>query len=258
MMSERVIGVIPSRWASTRLPGKPLVMIAGKPMIQRVVERVVQAETLDGVIVATDDRRIVDVVASFGIPDVKAVMTREDHPSGTDRIAEAVADEECDVVINIQGDEPLMDPALIDRLGRVMRSGDWDMATAAASITNEVDLNNPAVVKVVFGRDGQALCFSRAPIPFVRDKESAATGAHFRHIGIYAYTRDYLLKFVAEPPCRLEQLEKLEQLRALHIGCYMNVLKTDDVGIGVDTPEDIAKIEAILRSGMESACEAGA
>ena len=242
-----VIGVIPSRWASTRLPGKPLAMIAGKPMIQRVVERVVQAKTLRAVIVATDDPRIVEAVASFGIPEAKAVMTRTDHPSGTDRIAEAVANEACDVVINIQGDEPLMDPELIDRLGRVMLSGDWDMATAATPIQTEADLKSPDVVKAVFGRDGQALYFSRAPIPFVRDAGTDAGGSHFRHIGIYAYTRDYLLKLVAEPPCQLETLEKLEQLRALHIGCRMNVLEVDDVGIGVDTPEDILKVERILR-----------
>jgi len=246
MTTKRVIGVIPSRWASTRLPGKPLALIAGKPMIQRVVERVVQAKTLSVVIVATDDQRIVDAVASFGIPEARAVMTRADHPSGTDRIAEAIAGEECDVVINIQGDEPLMDPALIDRLGQVMLSGDWDMATAAAPITDAFDLKNPDVVKAVFGRDGQALYFSRAPIPFVRDAGTEVEGAHFRHIGIYAYTREYLLKLVAEPPCQLEKLEKLEQLRALHIGCRMNVLEVDDVGIGVDTPEDILKVERIL------------
>lgn len=246
MSKKRVIGVIPARWASTRLPGKPLVMIAGKPMIQRVAEQVVKAETLDGVIVATDDQRIVEAVNSFGVPGVKALMTREDHPSGTDRIAEAVAGEDCDVVINIQGDEPLMDPALIDRLGQVMLSGDWDMATAATPIITEEDLNNPAVVKAVFGRDGQALYFSRATIPFVRDEGTDATGAHFRHLGIYAYTREYLLKLVAEPPCLLETLEKLEQLRALNIGCRMNVLEVDDVGIGVDTPEDVKKVEQIL------------
>ena len=252
MTTKRVIGVIPARWASTRLPGKPLAMIAGKPMIQRVVERVVQAKTLSAVIVATDDQRIVDAVASFGIPEAKAVMTRADHPSGTDRIAEAIAGEKCDVVINIQGDEPLIDPALIDRLGQVMLSGDWDMATAATPIINEDDLKSPDVVKAVFGRNGQALYFSRAPIPFVRDAGTDAECAHFRHIGIYAYTREYLLKLVAEPPCQLENLEKLEQLRALHIGCRMNVLEVDDVGIGVDTPEDILKVERILAETGEN------
>lgn len=247
--NRRVVGVIPARWASTRLPGKPLALIAGKPMIQRVIERVVLAESLDAVLVATDDRRIIDAVTSFNIPGVNAVMTRADHPSGTDRIAEAVAGEPCDVVINIQGDEPLMDPALIDRLAEVMLSGDWDMATAAAPIKSEADLKNPAVVKAVFGRDGQALYFSRAAIPFVRDAGTDAAGAHWRHIGIYAYRREYLMRLVAEPPCRLEQLEKLEQLRALHIGCRMHVLQTGDIGIGVDTPDDILKVEAILDSG---------
>ena len=245
-MTDRVVGVIPARWDSSRLPGKPLAMIAGKPMIQRVVEQVVKAKTLSAVIVATDDQRIVDAVASFNIPGVNAVMTRADHPSGTDRIAEAIADEPCDVIINIQGDEPLMDPELIDRLGKVMLSGSWDMATAATPIRTEEDLNNPAVVKAVFARDGQALYFSRSVIPHVRDAGADAPCAHFRHLGIYAYTRNYLLKLVAEPPCRLESLEKLEQLRALHIGCRMNVLEVDDVGIGVDTPEDILRVERIL------------
>ncbi len=243
---QRIIGVIPSRWASTRLPGKPLAMIAGKTMIQRVAERVAQAKTLDAVFVATDDQRIADTVASFSIPGVKAVMTREDHPSGTDRIAEAITNADCDIVINIQGDEPLIDPALIDHLAEVMRSGDWDMATAAAPIEHEDDLKSPDVVKAVFADNGQALYFSRAPIPHVRDAHGTLSGAHWRHIGIYAYRRDYLLHLVTEPPCALEKLEKLEQLRALHIGCKMNVLKVADIGIGVDTPEDIKKVEKIL------------
>lgn len=247
MTIKRVTGVIPARWASTRLPGKPLVMIAGKPMIQRVAERVVQAKSLDAVLVATDDQRIVDAVASFGIPGVEAVMTRTDHPSGTDRIAEAVANRACDVVVNVQGDEPLMDPELIDQLSEIMTSGDWDMATAAAPIETEADLNNPSVVKAVFADDGQALYFSRAPIPHIRDAGTDARGAHWRHLGIYAYRRDYLLKLVAEPPCALENLEKLEQLRALHIGCRMNVLRVSDIGIGVDTPEDVEKVERILK-----------
>jgi len=264
-MTKRVVGVIPSRMTSTRLPGKPLVEIAGKPMIQRVVERVIQAQTLDAVLVAADDQRILDSVNELKLPNVRAVMTDPDHPSGTDRIAEAVADEDCDVVINIQGDEPLIDPALIDRLAGVMSAGDWDMATAATPIKTEADLNSSDVVKAVFGRDGQALYFSRAPIPFIRDavnkvdeassliftnggmRLEASSTIYWRHIGIYAYTRDYLLKLVAEPPCRLEQLEKLEQLRALHIGCRMNVLEVDDVGIGVDTPEDVEKVERILQ-----------
>ncbi len=247
MTKQRVIGVIPARWASTRLPGKPLAMIAGKPMIQRVAEQVVQAKSLDAVFIATDDRRVADAVALFNISGVEAVMTREDHPSGTDRIAEAVAGAACDVVINIQGDEPLIEPELIDRLAEVMASGEWDMATAAAPIENDEDLNNPSIVKAVFSQDGQALYFSRSPVPFVRDAETDAAGAHWRHLGIYAYRREYLLKLVAEPPCALENIEKLEQLRALYIGCRMNVLQVADIGIGVDTPEDIGRVERILR-----------
>ena len=246
MSKQRVIGVIPARWASTRLPGKPLAMIAGKPMIQRVAERVVQAQRLDAVWVAVDEPHLLDAVNSFKIPGVQAVMTREDHPSGTDRIAEAVAGAECDVVINIQGDEPLMDPVLIDQLAEVMLNGDWDMATAAAPIESDADLKNPSIVKAVFAADGHALYFSRAPVPFVRDADTDTSGAHWRHLGIYAYRRDYLLKLVAEPPCVLETIEKLEQLRALHIGCRMHVLKTDEVGIGVDTLEDIKRVEQIL------------
>jgi 3-deoxy-manno-octulosonate cytidylyltransferase (CMP-KDO synthetase) len=256
-MNKRVIGVIPSRMTSTRLPGKPLVKIAGKPMIQRVVERVAQATRLDAVLVAADDQRIIDAVDAAGVPGVRGVLTDPNHPSGTDRIAEAVAGEACDVVINIQGDEPLIDPALIDRLADVMIAGGWDMATAATPILNEEDLRDPGVVKAVFGRDGQALYFSRAAIPFVRDAGTDASNAHFRHIGIYAYTHEYLQKLVAEPPCRLENLEKLEQLRALHIGCRMNVLEVDDVGIGVDTPADVAKVEQILREQGENSRAAG-
>ncbi len=251
MSEQSVVGVIPARWASTRLPGKPLVMISGKPMIQRVVEQVVKARSLRAVIVATDDQRIADAVNSFSVPGAKAVMTRADHPSGTDRIAEAIQGERCDVAINIQGDEPLMDPALIDRLADVMRSGDWDMATAAAPLANEDDLNKPSIVKAVFAADGQALYFSRAPVPYVRDAGTDVSGAHWRHLGIYAYRRDYLLKLVAEPPCALESIEKLEQLRALHIGCRMKVLKTDEVGIGVDTPEDVERVERILQEQGE-------
>lgn len=246
-MNKRVIGVIPSRMTSTRLPGKPLVPIAGKPMIQRVVERVIQAQTLDAVLVAADDQRILDCVDELGLSNVRAVLTDPDHPSGTDRIAEAIGDESCDVVINIQGDEPLIEPELIDRLATVMLEADWDMATAATPIQTDEDLNDPGVVKAVFGRDGQALYFSRALIPSIRDAGTDASGAHFRHLGIYAYTRDYLLKLVAEPPCRLEQLEKLEQLRALYIGCRMHVMQVKDIGIGVDTPEDVKKVEQILK-----------
>lgn len=244
---SRIVGVIPSRWGSTRFPGKSLVLIAGKPMIQWVVERVKQAKRLDAVVVATDDRRIADCVQALGINGVQVAMTRPDHPSGTDRIAEAVQGLDIDAVINVQGDEPLIDPLLIDELAEVISSGEWDMATAATPIEHEEQINDPSVVKALFNRHGQALYFSRSTIPHIREPQGVSrTGVYWRHIGIYAYRRDYLLQLVAEPPCTLENLEKLEQLRALDMGCRMKVIKTQDFGIGVDTPSDVAKAEALL------------
>jgi len=244
---SKIVGVIPSRWGSTRFPGKSLAMISGKPMIQWVVERVKQAKKLDAVIVATDDDRIAAAVQSLAIPDVQVAMTRPDHPSGTDRIAEAVQNIEADAVINVQGDEPLIDPALIDELAEVISSNDWDMATAATPIEDKDQIDDPSVVKAVFNRHGQALYFSRATIPHIREPDALPKPrTYWRHIGIYAYRRNYLLKLVKEPVCALEDLEKLEQLRALDMGCRMKVIQTQDFGIGVDTPEDVAKAEALL------------
>ncbi|MDF7826786.1 3-deoxy-manno-octulosonate cytidylyltransferase [Pontiellaceae bacterium B12227] len=244
---NKIAGVIPSRWGSTRFPGKSLALISGKPMVQWVVERVKQAKRLDAVIVATDDQRIADCVQSLAIPDVQVAMTRADHPSGTDRIAEAVQSLEVDAVINVQGDEPLIDPSLIDELAEVIASNEWDMATAATPIVDEQQITDPSVVKALFNRHGQALYFSRSTIPHIREPEGfPMSGIYWRHIGIYAYRRDYLLKLVQEPVCDLENLEKLEQLRALDMGCRMKVIKTEDFGIGVDTPSDVAKAEALL------------
>jgi len=241
-----IIGVIPARWGSTRFPGKILFPILGKPLLQWVVERARQARALDRLLVATDDVRIRAAAQAFG---AEVVMTSPDHPSGTDRIAEAVRGCAADVVINIQGDEPLIDPALIDELGRTLAADRaWDMATAAAPIREARDLAASSVVKVVRARDGAALYFSRATIPFVRDDAGGvAAGLHWRHIGIYAYRRTFLERLVQEPPCVLEQTEKLEQLRALWLGCRMKVLDTNDVGLGVDTPEDVARAEQALR-----------
>ena len=242
---NKIAGVIPSRWGSTRFPGKSLAMISGKPMIQWVVERVKQAKRLDALIVATDDGRIADCVRALEIPGVQVAMTRADHPSGTDRIAEAVEGLDVDAVINVQGDEPLIDPALIDELAEEIASGEWDMVTAATPIEDAGQITDPSVVKALFNRHGQALYFSRATIPHIREG-AAPPGTYWRHIGIYAYRRDYLLRLVREPVCALEDLEKLEQLRALDMGCRMKVVKTQDFGIGVDTPEDVAKAEALL------------
>lgn len=247
---SRIIGVIPSRWGSTRFPGKSLALISGKPMIQWVVERVRQAKLLDGVMVATDDPRIADCVQSLGLPGVQVAMTRTDHPTGTDRIAEAVHALDIDAVINVQGDEPLIEPSLIDELANVIATGEWDMATAATPIEDEEQITDPSVVKAVFNRKGQALYFSRAAIPHIREPNTVSiNGVYWRHIGIYAYRRDYLLRLVAEPPCPFESLEKLEQLRALDMGCRMKVVKTQDFGIGVDTPADITKAEQLLKTG---------
>jgi len=242
-----ILGVIPARWGSTRFPGKSLAPIAGKPLIQRVIERCRKAKSLDGILVATDDERIRDAVIAL---DVDVVMTRADHPSGTDRIAEAIQGREADVVVNIQGDEPLIDPLLIDQVGSTLAETDkWDMATAATAITDEADITNSSVVKVVWDRDGRALYFSRATIPFIREKDTGPARdepLYWRHIGIYGYRRSFLERLVAEPPCALEEAEKLEQLRALYLGCRMKVIPTEEIGIGVDTPEDVAKVEAVI------------
>jgi 3-deoxy-manno-octulosonate cytidylyltransferase (CMP-KDO synthetase) len=243
---SEALGVIPARYGSTRLPGKALVPLCGKPLVQWVYERARQARQLSDVIVATDDARIRDAVQGFG---GRVAMTRADHPSGTDRIAEAIASEKAEIVINIQGDEPLIDPNLIDALAQAMAADpSWDMGTAATPITSDADLNNPAVVKVVRDAQGRALYFSRSTIPHVRDAQDRRPGLHFRHIGIYAYRRTFLEKLVQTPPCELEMVEKLEQLRALYIGCRMKVIETRDVGLGVDTPEDVARAEAALRA----------
>jgi len=196
-MSGAVIGVIPARWGSTRFPGKSLAMIAGKPLVVRVVEQALKARRLDRVVVATDDPRIARAVEPCG---VGIAMTRPDHPSGTDRVAEAVRGLAADVVVNVQGDEPLVDPGLIDRLAETL-TGDpaWDMATAASPIQTCAQLENPAVVKVVWDRSHRALYFSRWAIPFVRDGVAASV-PHWRQTGIYAYGRAFLDRLVAEQP----------------------------------------------------------
>ena len=245
----RAVGIIPSRWGSTRLPGKSLVALCGKSLVQRVYERACAAKRLDAVLVATDDERIVAAVTAFG---GNVVLTRADHPSGTDRIAEAVQGQEADVVVNIQGDEPLLDPGLIDQLVERMRQEpDWDMGTAVSPWLDKEELVNPSVVKAVFGANGQALYFSRSVIPFNRDGDEleGADGRplYWRHIGLYAYRRAFLARLVAEAPCAMEMAEKLEQLRALHLGGRMFVVESDAVAIGVDTPADVEKVEARIR-----------
>jgi len=251
----KVLGIIPSRFGSSRFPGKPIHPIAGKPLVAWVVEAVKRAHRLDDVVVATDDDRIVSAVEACG---GKAVMTPSELPSGTDRIACAArivcggdfADD--DILVNIQGDEPLIDPALIDALAaKLADDPKWDMATAVTPIRSAADLAAKTVVKVVLDRDDGALYFSRAPIPCDRDHEAdLASGLYVRHLGIYAYRGAFLKRYVAEPPCALERTEKLEQLRALWMGAKIAVIRTDDEGVGVDTPEDAIRIEAILKDRL--------
>lgn len=242
----RLIGVIPSRWGSTRFPGKSLHPLCGKPLIQWVVEAAKRATLLDEVLVATDDERIARAAEGFA----SVVMTRPDHPSGTDRVAEAARAAEDDIVVNIQGDEPLIDPELIDALARRLRDDPgWAMATAASPIRSVTELEARSVVKVVVARDGGALYFSRLPIPCRRDGgPDLASGLYLRHVGLYAYRGAFLRRLVAEPPCALEQCESLEQLRALYLGGRIAVIRTAEQGVGVDTPEDAAAVEAILKA----------
>ena len=244
----KILGIIPSRYGSSRFPGKPLHPLCGKPLVAWVVEAVKKAKTLDDVIVATDDNRIVATVEAHG---GRAVMTPSELPSGTDRIACAAGDfADDDILVNIQGDEPLISPDLIDALvGRMKEGTKWNMATAVTPIKSRDDLNAKTVVKVVLDRDDGALYFSRAPIPCDRDHEpDIASGLWVRHLGIYAYRGAFLKKYISEPPCDLEKTEKLEQLRALWMGAKIAVIRTDDEGVGVDTPEDAVRIEAILRA----------
>ncbi len=247
-MNGRAIGLIPSRWGSTRFPGKSLALIGGKPLLAWVVERVRQSRRLEDVVVATDDDRIAGAARSFG---VRAVLTRPDHPSGTDRIAEAMRGLDANVIVNIQGDEPLIDPALIDKVVESLEDGErWDMATAATPIQSAEELHNPDVVKVVRANDGRALYFSRSVIPFIRGAPAffrPVPGMHLRHVGLYGYQRGFLERLVCEPTCPMEEHEKLEQLRALHIGGRMIVLDGDAAGIGVDSPADVPRAEALLR-----------
>jgi 3-deoxy-manno-octulosonate cytidylyltransferase (CMP-KDO synthetase) len=239
----KTLGVIPARFGAQRFPGKPLALIAGKPLIQRVYEQARKAKSLDAVVVATDDERIVDVVRAFA---GAVAMTSPDCPSGTDRAAEIARQFNCEFVVNIQGDEPLMRPEMIDQLVEgIAADPHCQMATLARRIESKEVLANPNAVKVVFAANGNALYFSRHPIPFVRDA-AGTKPEHFKHLGIYAYRREFLLKFVTLAPSRLEKTEKLEQLRALENGFAIKVLVTPHDSIGVDTPEDVKLVEEIL------------
>lgn len=239
----RVLCVIPARYASTRLPGKPLKDIQGVPMICRVYDRAIQAKCIEKAIVATDDRRILQAVEAHG---GHAMMTAEDHPTGTDRLAEvAEAFPEMDLIINVQGDEPLIDPGIIDELAEAFEGEEPPhMATVMSEMTEEEEQKNPNNVKVVTDLRGYALYFSRSLMPYPRKPGFAKV---YKHIGIYAYQRDFLLRYAKMEPTPLERSESLEQLRALEHGYRIKVIPTDRKFIGVDTEEDLEKVNEIYR-----------
>lgn len=233
--------VIPARYASTRLPGKPLADIAGKPMIQRVYEQVAKAKKPALVIVATDDQRVFDKVESFG---GMALMTQPNHPTGTDRLAEVASHhQDVDVIINVQGDEPLIDADVIDQLADLfLEDADLQMATVASPLLEE-EYDEPSAVKVICNKQGDAMYFSRSLIPYPRH---AFINPPMKHVGIYAYRRQFLLDYAKMDPTPAEETESLEQLRALENGYAIRVIKTDKRFVGVDTPEDLERVNAIF------------
>ncbi len=258
--SEQIaVAIIPARYASTRLPGKPLLPIAGKPLVLWVAERALSARTVSRVIVATDDARIFDAVNSAGH---EALMTRDDHASGTDRVAEVAHDLDADIIVNVQGDEPLIEPATIDRaVSALIADKEAQMATTCESITEIADVLNRSVVKVVVDDRGYAVSFSRSPIPFpnqavaehgsieaaLRNPDASGLLFSFRkHTGLYVYRREFLLEFTSWPQTASERAESLEQLRALERGVKIKVVEAVAPSIGVDTMEDLERVRAIV------------
>ncbi len=245
--SPRVIAIIPARYQSNRFEGKPLAKINGKPMIQHVVERAMQVDLLSMVVVATDDRRIAEVVHSFG---AQVVMTSPDHASGTDRLAEAAElldIAEHDVVVNIQGDQPLFPPEVIAQVAEpLLDDPALHMSTLIYRIIRAEEITDPNHVKTVFDCHHNALYFSRSPIPFQRNPEEDRTPTYYKHLGFYGYRKDFLLTFVGLPEGEWERFEKLEQLRALEYGYTIRVIETKHDSIEVDTPADIRRVEKIL------------
>jgi len=246
--NDVAVVVIPARYGSTRLPGKPLADIGGRPLIDHVWRRAGLTRLAERVLVATDDERIRRALP----PHAEVVMTSADHPSGSDRVAEAVKGVNCAIVVNVQGDLPLLDPALIDDLISLLRADrELGMATVAAPIRAAEEFRNPSVVKVVCDARGRALYFSRAPIPYSRERPGEPGGA-LRHVGIYAYRRPVLSKFAALTPTPLERTEKLEQLRALENGIVIGVVRrADSVPLEVDTPEDLAEVRRVMAAMEE-------
>jgi 3-deoxy-manno-octulosonate cytidylyltransferase (CMP-KDO synthetase) len=244
----KIVGIIPARYGSTRFPGKPLFPIAGKALLQRVVEQCQKARSLSEVIVATDDVRIAQAAANW----CRVELTSPSHPSGTDRVAQVAGRLECDGVVNVQGDEPLMEPGVIDQISAALEHA--PMSTAATPLRDPVEYENPNVVKVVVNQRGTALYFSRRTIPYVRETALGPTAGQLaafpflKHLGIYGYRREILLRVVSHPVSPLESAEKLEQLRALDYGIEIAVVTVDYETIGVDVPEDVTRVEQCLKS----------
>jgi 3-deoxy-manno-octulosonate cytidylyltransferase (CMP-KDO synthetase) len=246
MSSPKVVAVIPARYGSTRLPGKPLVSLAGQPMIRRVYDRAKSAKSVHEVIVATDDDRIIQAVKSFG-GEVR--MTRPDHRTGTERVAEVAAHVEGDVFVNVQGDEPLLDPAAVDTAVEALLDDEQaTVATVATPIKKPADIMDPNVVKVVLDFDDYALYFSRAPIPWVRDTKTDLVVRHWKHLGLYVFRRDALLEYPTLPQGELEKIEQLEQLRWMENGTRIRVAEVEHDAVSVDVPEDVARVEKLLQA----------
>ena len=245
MSDPEVVVVIPARYAATRLPGKPLVNLAGKPMVQRVYEQAKLAQTVHRVLVATDDQRIVDAVQAFA---GEARMTRSDHRTGTERIAEVAAHEPGDVFVNVQGDEPLIDPVAIDTaVAALLEDPPAQIATVATPIRHVPDIMDPNVVKTVLDFDSNALYFSRAPIPWVRDTQQKIHVRYWKHLGLYVFQRDALLEYPTLPQGELEKIEQLEQLRWLENGWKIRVAEVEHDAVSVDVPEDVRRVEKLLQ-----------
>jgi 3-deoxy-manno-octulosonate cytidylyltransferase (CMP-KDO synthetase) len=236
---KRII-VIPARYASTRLPGKPIIDIGGKPLLQWVYEGACRSKLADRVLIATDEDRVKKTALDFG---AEAIMTDPDLPSGTDRVFAAIQGQEADLIINLQGDEPFVEASIVDQLFSAMELGHTDMATLCCPLTDDREYQDPNTVKVVLDQSGFALYFSRSPIPYVKspDAKLLTPNVAYKHIGIYAFTRPFLQKFVTMPKSRLEETESLEQLRVLENGYRIKVIVTDYRGFGIDTPDDLER-----------------
>ena len=254
-INTKVLAVIPARWASTRFPGKPITEILGKPMVRWVLEQVQKASLVSKVVVATDDQRICDAVHKFG---GEVVMTSPNHESGTDRVAEVAKNTECDIVVNVQGDEPLIPPDNIDLVIKsLLNSPDFAVSTLMIAIRSYNEMFDPNICKVVVDSKGRALYFSRSPVPY--DRDSWPDGGHaikddgansevlgYKHIGMYAYSKSFLLQFSKLKTSRLENLEKLEQLRILDNGYSIQVIETNQNSISVDRPEDLGVVKQLM------------